>query len=103
MNRKAEIEAMIAENPSDLFLQYALVLEQKKELSEQAFVQLLIEKQQTFPTYAPFARLLGEFFLANELDEKALYFFRIALNLAEKENDEKAIKELKSKIEFLDF
>jgi alkylhydroperoxidase/carboxymuconolactone decarboxylase family protein YurZ len=100
--RLQQLTDLLKDEPNDAFLNYAIIIEQFKD-NEQALIESLKSLTQKFPEYAPPFRKLGEIFAEKEEEEQAIHFLNLALKLAENEGDEKAIKELKSKIDWLNF
>jgi tetratricopeptide (TPR) repeat protein len=53
MSRRAKIEAMLADDPNDVFLRYSLALELEKEGDHAASLARLAELQTESPPYVP--------------------------------------------------
>ena len=53
MSRREKLEAMLAENPVDLFLRYAVALELEKEGNHAASLERLADLQRAEPPYVP--------------------------------------------------
>jgi len=53
MSRREKLEALLAENPADLFLRYALALELEKEGDHGGSLDRLSELQRAEPPYVP--------------------------------------------------
>ncbi len=53
MSRREKLEAMLAENPADLFLCYAVALELEKEGNHAASLERLSDLQRGEPPYVP--------------------------------------------------
>ena len=53
LTRKEKLTAMLADDPEDLFLRYALALEYHKEANHEESLQLLAELRAHDPPYVP--------------------------------------------------
>lgn len=93
MNRIAQLEEFLKEDPNDPFNSYALALEYLKFDPKRAFdlfTKLLIEHPNYLPTYYPFAQLLIE----RQEHERAESVFKTGIDTSKKANDLKTLKEL---------
>ena len=101
MDKNQRIEALnvlIAEDPSDPFLQYGLVLELAKEDSDLGMKRWL-ELVDNFSDYLPSYQLAGQACKDNGDKEKAIQIWRQGLELANFQSDFHARKELMSSIQ----
>jgi Tfp pilus assembly protein PilF len=95
VDRIAQLEEFLKEDPNDAFSTYALALEYLKsnqKKSYELFESLLTTQPEYLPTYYPFAHLLIEMLQP----EKAETIFRQGIEIARRANDLKTLKELKS-------
>ncbi len=103
MSRIEQINAMLAENPSDSFLQHALGLEYIKvgddNTAQHIFETLLTSNPDYVGSYYHLAKVFER--LGAESDAIAIY--EKGMETAKKMNDNHAYNELKSAYEFLIF
>ncbi|TXC81652.1 hypothetical protein [Luteibaculum oceani] len=93
-NRIKLLEQWTKENPDDPFAFYALALE-LKAIGEIVQAQdRLNEICAEFPDYLPAFQMLGHIFLEQEKIEAAKKFFQQAKDLAYKQSNHKAIREI---------
>jgi Tfp pilus assembly protein PilF len=93
VNRIAQLEEFLKEDPNDPFNSYALALEYLKTdpaKSLSLFESLLSAHPDYLPTYYPFAQLLIE----QQQTDKAEAIFRKGIDTARRANDLKTLKEL---------
>ena len=99
MSRIAQIQQMLAEDPSDQFLQYALALEFKKEGKKHEAVEALTKLSDEYlPKYYQLGKLLEE----DEKIEQAILVYKNCEALARKTGDLKTANELAEAIWMLD-
>ncbi|QDS99785.1 tetratricopeptide repeat protein [Adhaeretor mobilis] len=60
MSRREKIEAMLAEEPGDIFLRYSLAMEQDKEGEHDASLSNLVELTREEPAYVPAFFMMGQ-------------------------------------------
>ena len=60
MSRKEQIQEMLAEDPKDTFLRYALAMEFKSEGSSDASLEIFSELMQNDPPYVPAFFMAGQ-------------------------------------------
>ena len=89
------LEQYISEEPNDPFNHYALACEYLSSDESKALV-LLKEVAGTFPEYLPTYYHLAQTLVEFEEEGEALQVFEKGIALAENQNNEKALKELKS-------
>lgn len=95
MDRIAQLEEFLRDDPEDAFTLYALALEYLKsdaKKSYEIFEGLLNKRPDYLPTYYPFAHLLIELQQA----DKAKAIFQQGIDAALRANDRKTHKELTS-------
>jgi len=95
LSRIEQLLKFLEEDPQDTFTLYALALEYKEvrpEEAERIFNQLLISYPDYLPTYYQAAALLEE---KGEVDN-ALKVYKAGMEVAEKQNDTTAYKELQA-------
>jgi len=83
------------QNPNDPFIIYGIALEYSEENAGEAlnFFNILLEKHPEYlPTYYHAAALLAEM----EMTDKAEEVYKKGIALAEKDNDQHTLKELKN-------
>lgn len=93
-NRIKLLEQWAKENPEDPFSSYAIALELKAEGEIVKAQDRLNEICTEFPDYLPAFQMLGHIFLEQEKIEPAVKFFKDAKELAYKQDNQKAIKEI---------
>ncbi|MBI1268284.1 MAG: hypothetical protein GC193_12735 [Cryomorphaceae bacterium] len=99
MSRIAQIQQMLAEDPSDQFLQYALALEFIKIGERQAAVEALEHLSDDYlPKYYQLGKLLEE----DEKIDQAIEVYKHGVALARKTGDLKTANELAEAIWMLD-
>lgn len=93
--RILQLKQFIEEDPKDLFSHYALALEYKEEMPEEAILQF--EKIITInPGYTALYYHLAETYLETEQIEKARKTYVSGIEIIEKAGDAHALKELKN-------
>lgn len=93
--RIAQLKEFLRESPDDAFIKYALALEYVKAnnpLAEEVFEELLSNHPYYLPTYYHAA----DYFVENEMIEKAKTSFEKGIELATRQNDQKAKAELQN-------
>jgi predicted Zn-dependent protease len=95
VDRVAQLEEFLREDPGDAFSTYALALEYLKSDTKKSydlFDSLLKVQPHYLPTYYPFAHLLIEM----QQPERAEVIFKQGIDAAREANDQKTYKELSS-------
>ena len=93
MDRIAQLEAFLKEDPDDPFNTYALALEYAKldvQKAHDLFDQLITAHPNYLPTYYPYAHLLIDL----REDDKAGRVFMQGIEIAKRNNNQKTLKEL---------
>jgi len=94
-SRIEQLQQFVNEDPTDPFNLYALALEYQKTDERSAvdiFNRLLLEHAEYVPTYYHLGKLYQEL---TEI-EKALHVFEQGIEVARKQNDLKALRELQA-------
>jgi len=101
-DRLASLNTMLEENPKDVFVHYALGLEyfSLQKFNEAAdFLTKCVELQKDyFPAYYQLGKVFES---CNEL-EKAIHYFKIGLEYAKQQKQQKAVNEFSEAIYFLE-
>ena len=96
--RLNQLREMLDESPNDVFINYAIGLELYKHVDFSTAVQHMKSLATNFPAYCPVHFKLGQWYAEMDQDEEALRWLNKALSIAEKENDKKAINEIREAI-----
>ncbi|HMQ01291.1 MAG TPA: tetratricopeptide repeat protein [Cyclobacteriaceae bacterium] len=96
--RVKNLENMIAENPDDPFLHYALALEFLSSNPEKTWVMLL-DLQKRFPNYLPSYYQAAHLAMKFGSKEQVNDLFKLGIELAENQKDNKALLELKAALQ----
>jgi tetratricopeptide (TPR) repeat protein len=101
-SRIEQLEQFAREDPNDPFNKYALALEYQKTDTDRAlkiFNQLLIDHRDYVPTYYHLAKLYQE----SGMNVEAIRVFELGISEAKKQNDTKAIQELRTALQEAQF
>ncbi|MEM9894882.1 MAG: tetratricopeptide repeat protein [Bacteroidota bacterium] len=101
-NRIKLLEKYIEDDPEDPFNKYALAMEYHDEAPETA-TEILSTLQKSHKDYLPLYFKLAHLYWEEEQYEEAEFIFETGIELAEQQNDEKALKELKAAYLNFDF
>ena len=101
-DRIRNLEQWIKEDPAEPFNKYALALELSALNPDRATI-LFDELLYNHTDYLPAYYTGGMFFLNCELTDKAIRIFESGIQLAENQNNKKAVKELKAALDNLKF
>jgi predicted Zn-dependent protease len=99
--RITELEAILAEEPNDLFVHYALALEWAK-VDLQTGIAKLIILIESWPAYVPAYHRLAQYYEQAGNEARALDFARNGLLHAKAQNDSWAARELQALVEELE-
>ena len=100
--RLNQLREMLRDNPEDVFVSYAIGLELfKTDSSENAFIHMK-QLAESHPDYCPVFFKMGQWLSESGEDEEALAWLKKALQIAENENDKKAVNEIKEAIWLLE-
>ena len=92
--RRAALEAMLADEPDDVFLRYSLALELEKEGDNAGSQRLLGELMAADKPYVPAFVMAGQFLVQHGTDEAARDVFRAGIAVARAQGDEHAAGEM---------
>ena len=94
-DRIQQLREFVNEDPKDPFNRYALALEYQK-VDLQKAVEIFELLLRDHPDYLPTYYQLGKLYLELTENEKAMQVFDSGIEKAQKQNDVKALKELKA-------
>jgi len=92
--RREKIEAMLAEDPEDVFLRYSLALELEKEGQHEQSLAQLSELRAGDPPYAPAFFMAGQQLARMGQIEDARSILRDGIEQARRQNDTHAAGEM---------
>lgn len=101
-NRKTELLNMLKEEPSDVFLHYALGLEYYKENNIQEAIQYFQKSITLDPAYIAAYYQLGSLFMEIDIVDVARNYLTQGLKHAMAKNDSRSIAEISELMEDLD-
>ncbi len=96
------IEAMLAQNPNDSFLNYAAALELRKRGELDRATTLLEQLTEKDPDYLGTYYQLGKIYEANGAIENAIATYKNGCLVAKAQNDRKTLNELSEALMMLD-
>jgi tetratricopeptide (TPR) repeat protein len=102
LERLNELRQLEKEEPNDPFILYAIGLELYKVDSFEAGEKQLLKIATLHSDYCPVFFKLGQWYAEDNREEEALIYFNKALVIAKKENDLKAVNEIKEAIFMLE-
>lgn len=94
MSRREKIEAMLADEPGDVFLRYSLALELDKEGDHDRSLDLLTELIESDPPYIPALFMAGQQLARLSRIEKARDVLRVGIEQARQQGDQHAAGEM---------
>tara|TARA_R110002049_G_scaffold297015_2_gene485681 strand:- start:964 stop:1281 length:318 start_codon:yes stop_codon:yes gene_type:complete len=94
MDRIDQISEMLAKDPSDNFLHYALALEYEKKGDNERAISLITDLLQNSPDYLGGYYKLGQLFEGKNQFKKAIDIYKKGILLADEKKDNKAKGEL---------
>ena len=94
MSRRQQIESMLADDPKDSFLRYALALEWASEHRLEQAVGVLQELVSDDPTYIPAHLQLGQLLVKAGIVDKARATLQSGIAAARNGNDDHAAEEM---------
>lgn len=94
MSRREKIEAMLADDPRDVFLRYSLALEWEKEGEHERSLQLLSELSRETPPYIPAYFMAGQQLARLNRLEDARAVLRDGVAAARRHGDAHAASEM---------
>ena len=101
-NRKNQLLSMLENEPEDVFLNYALAMELLSENNFEKAKQQLEKVLQLNKDYLPCYYQLGQVFEKLALNDEAILTYTNGLELAQKQQNTKAMGELKEAIWLLE-
>ncbi len=94
MSRREQLEAMLAAEPEDTFLRYALAMELKNDEEFAASEQLFRDLMRDQPPYVPAFFMLGQQLAGQDDTEKAKIVLQNGIAEARKQGDLHAAAEM---------
>ena len=101
MSRRAKIEAMLLDEPDDLFLRYALALEHKSEGNIAQAVELMKALTRQSPPHVPAYFMAAQYQAEEGEVEAARELLRDGIEEARKQNDHHAAGEMSEFLQML--
>ncbi len=94
MSRREKIEAMLADDPADVFLRYSLAMELDKEGNHDASLQKFAELAADNPPYVPAFFMSGQQLVRLGRNEEARSVLRHGITSATEQGDGHAAAEM---------
>jgi tetratricopeptide (TPR) repeat protein len=94
MSRREKIEAMLADDPADVFLRYSLAMELDKEGNHDASLAKFAELTENDPPYVPAFFMSGQQFVRLGRVDEARPVLRRGIEAASKQGDGHAAGEM---------
>jgi tetratricopeptide (TPR) repeat protein len=94
MSRRAKIEAMLAEEPADVFLRYSLAMELDKEGDHDASLTQFAELTQGEPPYVPAFFMAAQQLARLERVDEARTYLRDGIEVARSQGNSHAAGEM---------
>lgn len=92
--RRQQLEALLADDPSDAFLRYGLALELEKSAEHDASLALLAGLTRDDPPYVPAFFMAGQQLAALERTAEARAFLRRGIEAARQQGNQHAASEM---------
>ena len=102
MSRRQQLEAMLADEPQDTFLRYALAMELKNDEEFDQSDQMFRELMRDDPPYVPAFFMLGQQLVAQDDLEEAKTVLRQGIDQATVQGDLHAAGEMSGLLQTLD-
>jgi tetratricopeptide (TPR) repeat protein len=102
INRLAQLESLLAEDPNDVFVVYAIALEHYKLGSAQKSIALLKDLIAQHESYVPAYFKLGQWLSEMDSMDDARNYLEVGITQAKTQNDTKAIQEMRELILFIE-
>lgn len=93
-SRREKIEALLRDEPGDVFLRYSLALELESAGDWQACLDILEELGRGSPPYVPALQMAGQFLAARDLIEEARRALREGIEAARGQGNAHAAGEM---------
>ncbi|MFP6611575.1 MAG: hypothetical protein VB875_09360 [Pirellulales bacterium] len=93
-SRREQIEAMLADEPQDVFLRYSLAMELKKESRHEDSLGLLRELMAGDPPHVPSSFMAGQQLAGLQRIDEARDVLRQGIDAARRQGDEHAAGEM---------
>ncbi|MFZ4733626.1 MAG: tetratricopeptide repeat protein [Pirellulales bacterium] len=93
-NRRARIEAMLEDDPGDVFLRYSLALELAAEGETDRGIAILADLAAEKPPYVPAFHMAGRHLAAHGRHDEARRFLRDGIEEARRQGQEHAAGEM---------
>lgn len=94
MSRREKIEAMLAEEPHDVFLRYSLAMELRGEGDRTGSIEKLAELAQEQPPYVPAFLMAAQQLVELEQIDEARRWLRDGIEIARQQSDSHAAAEM---------
>ena len=94
MSRREKIEAMLADDPADIFLRYSLAMELDKEGEHDASLAKFAELQANVPPYVPAFFMSAQQLVRLSRVDEARSLLRLGIDTASKQSDTHAAGEM---------
>ncbi len=102
MSRREQLESMLADDPQDSFLRYALAIELKNEEAFDESAALFESLMKDDPPYVPSFFMLGQQLVQQDKIEAAQNILREGITQAQQQNDQHAAAEMTEFLASLD-
>jgi hypothetical protein len=94
MSRREKIEAMLADDPHDIFLRYSLAMELDKEGDHDASLATFMELARGEPPYVPAFFMAGQQLARLGRNDEARRVLRDGIDAAQSQGDAHAVSEM---------
>ncbi len=94
MSRREKIEAMLADDPGDVFLRYSLAMELDKEGEHDASLAKFAELTRDDPPYVPAFFMAGQQLVRLGRSDEARAIMREGIDAASRQDDSHAAREM---------
>ncbi len=94
MSRREQLEAMLADEPQDTFLRYALAMELENESELEMSVGMFQSLMEDSPPYVPAFFMLGQLFARVDRNEEARPVLKAGIEQARQQGDLHAAGEM---------
>jgi len=94
MSRREQLEAMLADEPQDTFLRYALAMELENESELEKSIEMFQSLMEDSPPYVPAFFMLGQLFARVDRSEEARPVLEAGIEQARQQGDSHAAGEM---------